>query len=222
MKTRSLPQLELTAMLIGARLIKWVIDTLKVKLNSVHLWTDNEASLQWVRNNKSDLVYVRNRVAEIRRLKDKYKFSTFHVSSSDNPADLLSRGVKYVQLEESQLWWHGPQWLVHVDRWPVQKVHVAAPVVSLEITLDREVVEGSLDDFINYHKYSDWVNLINVTQYVLNFVKVKLMPNLKVNAQLYWLRFVQQEYFPIVRVILMGGLIKPSKHPSMKLIMDLG
>ena len=112
LKTRSLPQLELTAFLVGARLLHHVVSTLTgVDWGKFYLWTDNEASLQWVRNNRSEIVYVKNRVAEILRVKDRYRFRTLHVCSKDNPADKLSRGVSLSSQMEDELWWHGPQWL---------------------------------------------------------------------------------------------------------------
>ena len=40
------------------------------------------------------------------------------MSSNDNPADLISRGVRPFDLVENRLWWHGPSWLgSSTDRW---------------------------------------------------------------------------------------------------------
>jgi len=53
LKTLTLPQLELTA-LIGARLMKYLVDTLShIQIQESYLWSDNEAALKWVRINKS-------------------------------------------------------------------------------------------------------------------------------------------------------------------------
>ena len=68
LSSRTLPQLELTAMFVGAQLIRYLSETLKVEWADILLWSDSSISVQWVNNNKSDIIYVRNRVAEIRRV----------------------------------------------------------------------------------------------------------------------------------------------------------
>ncbi|KAK7078575.1 hypothetical protein SK128_017749, partial [Halocaridina rubra] len=50
--------------------------------------SDNEAVIQWVRNDNSNIAYVRNRVAEIKELSDNYQI--FHVPSEENPADFVT------------------------------------------------------------------------------------------------------------------------------------
>jgi hypothetical protein len=42
-----------------------------------------------------------------------------HISSKENPADLVSRGVDANALRNSSLWRHGPNWLQQVETfWP--------------------------------------------------------------------------------------------------------
>ena len=60
-KQKSIPQLELTALLLGCRLAKYIVSTLEIKCD-IHIWSDNLPCLQWVAHNNSNLVYVRNRV----------------------------------------------------------------------------------------------------------------------------------------------------------------
>ena len=54
------------------------------------LWSDSSISVQWVNNNKSDIIYVKNRVAEIRNVCDRFGVKVKWVSTSENPADFLS------------------------------------------------------------------------------------------------------------------------------------
>ena len=72
LSSRTLPQLELTAMFVGAQLIRYLSETLKMGWADILLWSDSSISVQWVNNNKSDIIYVRNRVAEIRRVRDRF------------------------------------------------------------------------------------------------------------------------------------------------------
>ncbi|XP_069161168.1 uncharacterized protein [Procambarus clarkii] len=66
LKKRSLPQLELTALLLGVRLAHYRIKALSnIHSEETVVWSDNEAVLQWVKNNNSKNPYVSNRVKEI-------------------------------------------------------------------------------------------------------------------------------------------------------------
>ena len=221
MKTRSIPQLELTAFLIGARLVKWIIDTFGKIFHPIYLWTDNEACLQWVRNNISEIVYVKNRVAEIRRLKDHYHFHTFHVPTLENPADLLSRGLNHNQLLSNTLWWHGPSWLKGQRGWPQQKDHVAAPLVCMEITCEGGVPPVRLTKFMDEARYGSWSKLLRTTDYVLHFIKVKVNPNMTLNASTYWMRYIQAQHFPLTHDLLAGLTTRPQTNNSQTLIKNL-
>lgn len=66
MKDRSLSQLELTAIQVRTQPAKYVTNTLKtLNIENVFIWSDDEATLQWIKNNNSNILYVRNRVANI-------------------------------------------------------------------------------------------------------------------------------------------------------------
>ena len=107
MKPRTLPQLELTALHVGTKLAQYVLQVLnEVIFNDVILWTDNEAALQWVKNNNSSIVYVLNRVADIKEISNNYKFN--HVPTKDNPADLLTGGISLLDLADNDVCFHGP------------------------------------------------------------------------------------------------------------------
>ena len=56
------------------------------------IWADNEAVVQWIRNDSSTITYVEDRVADIREMSNNYQL--FHVPTTDNPADFVTRGVK--------------------------------------------------------------------------------------------------------------------------------
>ena len=120
-------------------------------INQVVIWSDSEAALQWVRNNGSKIVYVRNRVANILEIGAEFQF--LHVASRDNPADLVTRGISLKQFfKESQCWMHGPPWLPHPQEWPVQKASVA--VGMYEITAEVVAEPPKVVPIFGYTKYS--------------------------------------------------------------------
>lgn len=60
LKTRTIPQIELTALLIGTKLGKHIRETLNnLLIDHTYVWCDNEAVLQWVKNDNSQLPCVK-------------------------------------------------------------------------------------------------------------------------------------------------------------------
>jgi hypothetical protein len=69
MKELSIPKLELTAVLLAARLINYVENTYKDELNitAIHVHTDSQIAVGWIKSSKTLPTYVQNRVDEIKK-----------------------------------------------------------------------------------------------------------------------------------------------------------
>ncbi|XP_069170769.1 uncharacterized protein [Procambarus clarkii] len=148
-KKRSLPQMELTALLVGVRLAHCLTKTLNnIHFGEIEVWSDNVAILQWGRNNNNKIPYVSNRVREIHELSAGYKLR--HVRTKDNPADYLSRGLSLKQLIKSLMWFNGPSLLVS-GQWPKQKQEVIVTNITNPMT-DPEPHQTLA---INSHNYSN-------------------------------------------------------------------
>ena len=168
LKTKTLPQLELTAVLVAARLARYIQETLKrVSITETFLWTDSEITLSWIINNKSDIVYVRNRVSEILDLVPLAKYR--YVSTEANPADCLTRGMSMNMLLKNPIWFHGPRWIQDSNSWPTQKPNIIACTVA--------TLEPSIPSIIDCSRYSTLLKLVKVTRIVLK-VKDKFLGKL--------------------------------------------
>ncbi|XP_011880968.1 PREDICTED: uncharacterized protein LOC105569255 [Vollenhovia emeryi] len=98
----------------------------------LYCWHNLPTSRQWT-------PFVANRVAEIQRLTNIDSWR--HVSSQDNAADPLSRGIMPNLLSELDLWWHGPFWLkCDNDEWPSENFHTS-DVEMPEMRLTAMVIE---------------------------------------------------------------------------------
>ena len=111
LKKISLPRLELNAALLLARLMVHVREILGFQNLKVYCWSDSMITLAWIRDHpRKRTTYVANRVSEIQSVSNIQNW--FHVRSADNPADLCSRGIMPQDLITSDLWWHGPTFLI--------------------------------------------------------------------------------------------------------------
>lgn len=114
----TIPKLELCATHLLAKLLKSIREAHNVGAGDCYLWTDSMIALHWIAKSPAKLeTFQANRVAEIQELTENVKWQ--HVVTKDNPADLVSRGVGPSKLNNNQMWWNGPNWLIQkqID-WP--------------------------------------------------------------------------------------------------------
>lgn len=110
LKQVSIPRLELCAATLLTRLLKDLTSILKISMEDVYAWTDSMIVLAWLRSHPSKWqTFVANRVSEIIQTINNTNWR--HVKSSDNPADLASRGIDASEFSDKEIWWNGPAWL---------------------------------------------------------------------------------------------------------------
>ncbi|GFT52690.1 uncharacterized protein NPIL_313881 [Nephila pilipes] len=108
MKTITIPRLELMAAVIGARLFSSIKQALKLPYIKTYFWTDSSSVLTWITRREQWSVSVTNSISEIRKLTTSEDW--LHISTDQNPADILSRGCGPKQLQKCK-WWQGSTWL---------------------------------------------------------------------------------------------------------------
>ncbi|XP_055599744.1 uncharacterized protein LOC129748951 isoform X2 [Uranotaenia lowii] len=123
LKRLSLPRLELSAALIASRLHSQVKQALDMGDIKSTFWSDSTVTLQWLKSPPSTWkTFVANRVSEIQTSTHGSVWT--HVPGSQNPADLLSRGMQVKDFLKSNLWVQGPSWLSEaIENWPKSKAH---------------------------------------------------------------------------------------------------
>lgn len=178
LKAISLPRLELSGALLLAQLVKRTATALDLHIHDTFYWTDSTIVLSWITAEPHTWqTFVCNRVAEIQELS--YSKNWQHVSSSNNPADIISRGISPRDIINSTLWWNGPSYLsLKPDLWPDQS-HISRctrsqsdipeykrPVVSLPCTISIDIFE----------RFSNFPTLQRVIAYCLRFIKNLKLP----------------------------------------------
>ena len=107
------PRLELVSGHMAVNLLTNVAAALDgFPVSEKYCWLDSTVALHWIRSPGEYKQFVSNRVEKILTHSE---VVWRHVGTSENPADLASRGG---QVSNHSLWWTGPQWLLDKKQWP--------------------------------------------------------------------------------------------------------
>ena len=174
LKPVTIPRLELLAAFLAARLVTFVKSALSnLGIHTIVLWSDSQTVLHWICSNKKLPLFVENRVKVI---KETGFTHTRYCPTKENPADLLTRGITYQELQDSGLWSHGPTWLPQGD-WPVCQILNVMYADSITdeqtcIELTTPVTNTGVNTVIDGSRYNSLAKLHRVTAYVLRCVDI--------------------------------------------------
>lgn len=167
----TIPRLELEAALLLAEGVRTVLDSVDLKFERIRLFSDSRVVLAWLQTDIIKLqIYVANRVRKIRNLSEAHEWN--YVSTKQNPADVVSRGIDAKKLKDLELWWHGP---LEEDCEDASLVPEDMDLYRSEIRkLDQESISlpvledsGKFDLFNQRLKFQ---SLLRVAAYVLRFI----------------------------------------------------
>lgn len=206
LKRMTMPRLELCAALLLSQLVKKTREIFDIPQVNSYLWSDSEITLYRVKSESTKYnSFVGTRLAQIQEYTSPSNWN--YVPSRINPADIASRGVMPDQLCNLELWWHGPEFIRHVDLpWPEQK-NFECDEDKKEI---RKIVQTLIvspifdDEFIL--KQSSYDKLLSIMSYVLRFIQnarlakdqrilTSLNPNDRRKALIRIVRLVQDNEF---------------------------
>ena len=174
-KKATIPRLELAAAVLLAKLINRVISSIQLKVSSVYLWCDSQIVLAWIKKEPYQLkTFVANRITTIQDLTDIHQWR--HVSSKENPADLISRGMNPKDLIVCPLWWNGPEFLLK-DEYPdkispeimVEDYYVneLKPIYNDFHFNFKSVLNFFLNDFLRIS--NNYLKIIRILSFIFRF-----------------------------------------------------
>ena len=109
-KQVTIPRLELSAAVLSVKVRNFLHRELKYDNVKEYFWTDSTVVLGYINSDaKRFHVFVANRVQQIRDSTDPKQWN--YVSTENNPADCLSRGLSAERLMQNTSWLNGPEFL---------------------------------------------------------------------------------------------------------------
>ena len=222
-KTVSLPRLELCAAHLAAKLcssVQGILQPMELDI-SFHAWTDSTIVLQWLSQlPRTWSTFVANRVSSIQQVLPRSSWK--HVRSTDNPADIASRGLTASEIIKNDLWWNGPSWLAEdPNQWPTtvfhdddppekrQNAHVLISVENDKKETPRCVHSSTCsqiqrsNELVDLQRFSSFDKLVRVISYVVHFALTLLKrkhdfplhPQSQRKAKFLLLRMEQRKFF---------------------------
>ena len=188
MNDKTLPVLELMAVYLALKCLPTILDNCEgfVPTNLV-VATDAQVVLSWLLSQtmNSKNIFARNRLKDILQmnlgLESQYGLKPLfkYVATSQNPADLITRGLSIRKFRSNLgLWCSGPSWLSEgILHWPVQDLpclnekcqRMAHTSVNCAVILDQES-----SSIVPFHRFSTFSRLLRVTTMVFRFIAIKL------------------------------------------------
>jgi hypothetical protein len=171
LKKMTIPRLELQAALMLAKLVTNVRTALTIKIDTTILWCDSTIALCWIKSEPRILkTFVSNRVSQIQDLTENDLWR--YISTKQNPADLVSRGISPRQLENLSVWWNGPSFLseLHYEFPPQPQIQEDPVDFKKEVRTVTLMSTSQIENRIPIERFSSLIKLKRVTAYCLRFV----------------------------------------------------
>ncbi|XP_064106960.1 uncharacterized protein LOC135215936 [Macrobrachium nipponense] len=196
-KLVTIPRLELTAATVSVKVAQHILKELEFTVGKVVYYTDSTTVLHYIHSNtKRFPVFVANRVRVIRDYSQPEQWK--YVNSSDNPADVASRGISVHQFLQYDEWFHGPSFIAS-DYLPSQEYVCADCVDGKSEHVSAVTISEEHHGFTRLIEYfSSWSRLqkaVSVFQQLKSILSGKRKGCVTTDAERAIIMYVQQEVF---------------------------
>lgn len=132
---------------------------------------DSTVVLVWLQSfSRTWTPFVAHRVGQIQQLTAIQDWH--HISSQDNPADPLSRGVMPASLQHLNIWWSGPLWLAFdKEHWPQFPYATVKEDIPESKTTAIATVVAQEEQFNIFTRFSNFLTLVGVVAYIYRFFR---------------------------------------------------
>lgn len=240
MKSKSLPTLELLAVYAAYKCLLNLLKVSNLKINTINFGIDSQIVISWILNGKVKVknIFANNRIKDIQGFdsqiseESNLKCKLNYVKSSDNPADLLTRGLSESEFEAKFKFWNsGPEFVQNQEIvWPSNDLGCVSDTNKVLISCAAETMRvGSISNdssVIKIENYSSFSKVLGiVTQIYRVLKKCKKLPDNKLvcarEAWIYLITHEQTEFFKEeLRFLQKPCEIVPSRINNLNLFLD--
>ncbi|XP_037813119.1 uncharacterized protein LOC119604511 [Lucilia sericata] len=169
-KPITLPRLELSAALLSSELLNEVCNIKNVSPNNIHCWSDSSIALSWIKGDAAKWnQFVSNRVQKIKNITSNFEWH--YCPTAENPADLVSRGVKVADLIDNKLWFEGPEFLLKTrNNWPQLPHHNYEDIPEEKTKAATLIVNQSPNIFFDFKYINNYKKTLRIFAYVNRFI----------------------------------------------------
>ena len=171
--TVTIPRMELAAAVVSVNVSQFLDKELKYS-DITHVYScDSNVVLGYIANESRRFhVYIANRVQQI------HDYTTIdqwnYVNTSENPADIASRGISAKYLVNSDIWWRGPEFLssstLHLHGATDAFISNDDPEVKkIIVHVTKTDIEFSWDLLARLERFSSWFKVKRAVAVCLKF-----------------------------------------------------
>ncbi|CAB4024990.1 Hypothetical predicted protein [Paramuricea clavata] len=179
----TIPRLELVAGHMTANLVSSVAKAIgEERVSQQHAWLDRTVALYWIRGMGEYRQFVANRLIKIQAHSN---IEWYHVPTSENPADLGSRGG-----QPTEKWLNGPTWLESQS-----EAKVTREVLATAVT------EPERDDHVNLLEKHTLTKTLRIGAWVTRFIyNCKNKRDNRIGGPLHYDEILKEEKWWIAKV----------------------
>ncbi|XP_055910918.1 uncharacterized protein LOC129945285 [Eupeodes corollae] len=166
----SIPRMELEAAVLGSRLATTIIESHSIKFTRQIYWTDSKTVIYWLRSpSRKFQQFVSLRIGEI--LEKTHAEYWKWVPSKENVADEATKTRMNFDFSSQSPWYRGPDFLwLNENFWPKCKLDSIKPDSEFVEHLHHSTKDVNQEWIINFHKFSNWRELLNAMSRVYLFI----------------------------------------------------
>ena len=175
-KSLTIPKLELQATVTAIRLKNTILEDTNFEVKKVQLWCDSKVCLNYIRNKCTKFpVYIMNRLNEIHLHSKPDEWH--YIPGRENPADMCTRELSFVNLKDNSLWKYGPTFLLEEQIPTFEQIPNKKEIIQdnknqefnarINATNNDTSKINKYNEVIKWNHYSNWFKLLRHVSWIL-------------------------------------------------------
>ncbi|XP_062700764.1 uncharacterized protein LOC115269619 [Aedes albopictus] len=170
LKTLSIPRLELSAAVLGTRLLETLQNYHNLSISKRILWSDSSTVLAWIKSDhRRYQKFVAFRIGEILTTTDQSKWRW--IPTKFNVSDQATKWGNGPVLSTENPWFRGPSFLHKPENlWPAQRSVIPTEEELRAPAVNMCHLAAQVETPLNVSRFSSWLRLQRTTAFVFRYV----------------------------------------------------